>query len=70
MAGAPPCAPGEKGKSREIVLTLVEGEDDYGCGCLQTIRLVAGGKTKGTFEVTRTSEEEISTTSDHGDGAM
>ena len=61
---------GEKGRSREIVLTLVEGADDYGCGCLQKIRLVAGGRARGTFEVTRTSDEEISTTSDHGDGAM
>jgi glucose-6-phosphate dehydrogenase assembly protein OpcA len=60
---------GEKGKSREIVLMLVEGKDDYGCGCLEQIRLIAGGHAKGTFEVTRTSEEEISTTSDHGDGA-
>lgn len=58
---------GEKGKSREIVLMLIEGEDDYGCGCLQKIRLVAGGKTKGAFEVHRSSEEEITTTSDHGE---
>lgn len=58
---------GEKGKSREIVLTLIEGEDDYGCGCLQEIRLVAGGNAVGVFDVHRTSEEEITTTSAHGD---
>ncbi len=58
---------GEKGKSREIVLTLVEGEHDYGCGCLQEIRLVAGGRSLGTFDVQRTSEEEITTTSSHRD---
>lgn len=60
---------GEKGRSREIVLTLVEGDGDYGCGCLQEIRLVAGGQAIGTFDVRRTSEEEITTTSDHGDMA-
>ncbi len=60
---------GEKGKSREIVLTLVEGQDDYGCGCLQEIRLVAGGQSRGIFDVHRTSEEEITTTSDHGEMA-
>jgi glucose-6-phosphate dehydrogenase assembly protein OpcA len=60
---------GEKGKSREIVLTLVVGQDDYGCGCLQQIRLVAGGQSRGIFDVHRTSEEEITTTSDHGEMA-
>lgn len=58
---------GEKGKSREIVLTLVEGEHDNGCGCLQEIRLVAGGSSQGTFDVRRTSDEEITTTSSHHD---
>ena len=58
---------GEKGKSREIVLTIVEGQHDYGCGCLEHIRIVAGGKAKGSFDVRRTSEEEISTTSTHGE---
>jgi glucose-6-phosphate dehydrogenase assembly protein OpcA len=60
---------GEKGKSREIVLTLFEGEHDHGCGCLHRIRLVAGGNAKSTFEVERTSDEEITTTSNHGDTA-
>lgn len=60
---------GEKGKSREIVLTLVEGADDYGCGCLEQIRIEAGGHSRGTFEVRRTSEEEITTTSSHADVA-
>lgn len=54
---------GEKGKSREIVLTLIEGEDDYNCGCLQEVRMTAGGKAAGAFDVRRTSEEEITTTS-------
>lgn len=60
---------GEKGKSREIVLKIIEGDGDFGCGCLQKIRLVAGGHALGTFNVHRTSEEEITTTSDHGDMA-
>ncbi len=60
---------GEKGKSREIVLTLVQGEDDFGCGSLQRIRLVAGGTAPGTFVAERTSEEEIATTSDLGEMA-
>lgn len=60
---------GEKGKTREIVLMLIEGEDDYGCGCLQKIRILAGGNARGDFEVARTSEDEITTTSSHGDGA-
>lgn len=58
---------GERGKSREIVLTLVEGTQTYTCGCLEKIHIVAGGKAQGVFEVERISEEELTTTSELSD---
>lgn len=60
---------GERGKSREIVLMLREGVADYTCGCLERIRLVAGGSAPGEFTVERRSEDEIATISELRDAA-
>lgn len=54
---------GERGKSREIVLMLREGTQEYTCGCLEKIHLIAGGIAQGQFEIERISEEELTTTS-------
>ena len=59
---------GERGKSREIVLMLMESQSVDSCGCVDKIQIIAGGKAQGTFEVERTSLEEITTTS-HLSGA-
>ncbi len=55
---------GESGKSREIVLTLAEGGDVESCNCIEKIQIVAGGDAQGTFEVERTADDEIATTSE------
>lgn len=55
---------GESGKSREIVLTLAEGGNVESCNCIEKIQIVAGGNAQGTFEVERTAEDEIATTSE------
>lgn len=55
---------GEHGKSREIVLTLVEGGGVDSCGCVEKIQIISGGNAQGEFEVERTSDDEITTTSE------
>ena len=55
---------GEQGKSREIVLMLMEGGQVDTCGTVERIQIVSGGKSQGTFEVERTSDDEITTTSE------
>jgi len=60
---------GERGRSREIVLMLREGEYEFTCGCLEKIRLMAGGIARATFEVERLSDEELTTTSELSDAS-
>lgn len=55
---------GEQGKSREIVLMLMEGGQVDKCGCVEKVQIVAGGKAQATFDVERTSDDEITTTSE------
>lgn len=55
---------GGQGKSREIVLMLSAGEHVDSCSCIEKIQIVAGGHAQGSFEVERTSDDEITTTSE------
>ncbi len=55
---------GGQGTGREIVLILTEGGQTDSCSCVEKIQLVAGGSAQGTFEVERTSDDEITTTSE------
>jgi glucose-6-phosphate dehydrogenase assembly protein OpcA len=55
---------GERGKSREIVLMLLEGGPVDSCACVEKIQIIAGGNAQGVFEVERTSADEITTTSE------
>lgn len=53
-----------QGKSREVVLLLTEGGAVDSCSCIGKIQIVAGSDFPGTFEVERTSDDEITTTSE------
>jgi glucose-6-phosphate dehydrogenase assembly protein OpcA len=55
---------GEHGKSRDIVLTLMEGGQIDTCSCVEKIEIISGGKAQGVFQVERSTEDEITTTSE------
>ena len=55
---------GAQGATREIVLMLSEGKHLDSCSCIEKIQIVAGNRAQGTFTVERTSDDEITTTSE------
>jgi glucose-6-phosphate dehydrogenase assembly protein OpcA len=54
---------GERGKSREVVLSIAEGSTPFSCFSLEKVRLISGSEAPGTFTVERADEEGITTTS-------
>lgn len=55
---------GGQGRSREIVLLLTEGTRPDSCSCIERLQIIAGDHAPGTFAVERTSDDEITTTSE------
>jgi len=52
---------GERGKSREVLLHLVEGTSPFSCSSLESVRLAASGSEPSVFHVERADEAAITT---------
>ncbi len=52
---------GERGKSREVLLHLVEGTSSLSCSSLESVRLSANGVEPSVFQVERADEAAITT---------
>lgn len=52
---------GERGRSREVLLHLVQGTSPLSCSSLENVRLSAGGAEPSVFSVERTDEAAITT---------
>ncbi len=52
---------GGRGKSREVLLHISEGESEYSCSSLERVTMVAGGPQPSTFSVERVGESAITT---------
>jgi glucose-6-phosphate dehydrogenase assembly protein OpcA len=55
---------GQRGRSREVLLRLLQGTSDFSCASLEAVHLSAAHGHPGSFSVIRTADDGITTSSE------